>query len=165
MKTAVLKKNSEIIIVEKKIPLVKPDECLIKVNSCGICSSDIYRSHDNGAYFYPLTMGHEFSGQIIKVGSEKTEMKINDRVTVFPLLPCFSCDSCIKKEFTTCSSYKYYGSRNDGGFAEYIAIKNWNLIKTNQIDPIDASLLEPLSVVVHALKKISLLNIVKILNY
>ena len=158
MKTAVLKKNSEIIIVEKNIPLVKPDECLIKVNSCGICSSDIYRSHDNGAYFYPLTMGHEFSGQIIKVGSEKTEMKINDRVTVFPLLPCFSCDSCIKKEFTTCSSYKYYGSRNDGGFAEYIAIKNWNLIKTNQIDPLDASLLEPLSVVVHALKKISLFN-------
>lgn len=156
MKSAVLKKNSEIIVVEKKIPDVKTDECLIKVNSCGICSSDIYRSHDNGAYFYPLTMGHEFSGKIIKVGGENSEFKINDKVTVFPLIPCFSCESCSKKEFTTCDSYKYYGSRNDGGFAEYIAIKNWNLIKTSQIDSIDASLIEPLSVVVHALKKISL---------
>ena len=156
MKVASLNSNKLIKVIDKKIPSITSDECLIKVHSCGVCSSDIYRAFDNGAYFYPLVMGHEFSGKIIKKGSNVKDFDISDNVSVFPLLPCFDCDSCNGKDYVTCKNYKYYGSRNDGAFSEYIAVKSWNLIKIDKdIDLHDASFLEPLSVVVHGLKKLN----------
>ena len=159
MKVASLNSNKLIEILEKKIPSILDDECLIKVHSCGVCSSDIYRGFDEGAYFYPLIMGHEFSGKIIKKGSSVNDFNISDNVCVFPLLPCFECDSCKTKDYVTCTNYKYYGSRNDGAFSEYIAVKSWNLIKIDElINMYDASFLEPLSVVVHGLKKLNLFN-------
>ena len=60
------------------------------------CSSDIYRAFDKGAYFYPLIMGHEISGQIVKVGEKVKSFNIRDKVSIFPLLPCFKCNSCKK---------------------------------------------------------------------
>lgn len=159
MKAASLNSNKSIKIIDKEIPVISDDECLIKVHSCGVCSSDIYRGFDNGAYFYPLVMGHEFSGKIVKKGSKVNRFNISDHVSVFPLLPCFECSSCKVKDYVTCINYKYYGSRNDGAFSEYIAVKAWNLLKIHKsIDLHDASFLEPLSVVVHGLKKLNLFN-------
>jgi L-iditol 2-dehydrogenase len=159
MKAASLKSNKVIKIIDKQIPNLHLDECLIKVHSCGVCSSDIYRGFDNGAYFYPLTMGHEFSGTIENIGKNVKDFKISDNVSVFPLLPCFECNSCKIKDYVTCKKYKYYGSRNDGAFCEYIVVKSWNLIKIDHdIDLYDASFLEPLSVVVHGLKRLNLFN-------
>jgi len=159
MKSASLKSNKIIEIIDKKIPKVLADQCLVKVHSCGVCSSDIFRGFDNEAYFYPLIMGHEFSGSVVKIGKNVKKFNISDNVGVFPLLPCFNCNSCKKKEFAICSNYKYYGSRNDGAFSEYIAVNTWNLIKIeDDIDMHDASLLEPLSVVVHGIKQLNLFN-------
>jgi len=159
MKTASLQSNGVIKIIKKKIPTIGPDECLVKVRSCGICSSDIYRGFDNGASLYPLVMGHEFSGKIEKIGVDVLSFQTGDAVGVFPLLPCFKCHSCKINEYATCIKYKYYGSRNDGGFSEYVAVKSWNLFKIgSNIDLNDASFLEPLSVVVHGLKQIGIFN-------
>lgn len=159
MKAASLNSNSTISLIEKPKPDIKEDECLVRVSYCGICSSDIYRAYDNGAYFYPLIMGHEFSGVIEKIGKSVSSFRTGDLVGVFPLLPCFKCASCKKKEYVTCSDYKYYGSRNDGGFSEYVAVKDWNLFKIeHNLDPKDISLLEPLSVVVHSLKQAKIYN-------
>ena len=159
MKAASLESNGKIKIVEKKIPKIEPDECLIKVDKCGICSSDIHRGFSNGAYSYPLVMGHEFSGKIEKTGKKLKDFRVGDLVGVFPLLPCFKCSACQSKEYATCSNYKYYGSRNNGGFAEYLAVKSWNLFKLDpKTDLNDACLLEPVSVVVHGLKQIGIFS-------
>ena len=158
MKTVQLEANKHLKISEISIPKIHPDECLINVKVCGVCSSDIYRAFENGAYFYPLIMGHEISGQIIEIGKKVKKFKVGDSVSVFPLLPCFSCSSCKEKKYATCYNYKYYGSRNAGGFSEYISIKEWNLIKIDKIGYENAAFLEPLSVVIHGLKKSSLLN-------
>ena len=61
IKQAVLVKNSKINLMEIKLKDLKKTCCRIKINSTGICSSDIQRSFGNGAYFYPLVMGHEIS--------------------------------------------------------------------------------------------------------
>jgi|TARA_B100001093_G_C26855913_1_gene1027398 L-iditol 2-dehydrogenase len=159
MKAASLQSNGKIKIIEKSIPTIGNDECLIRVDNCGVCSSDIYRGFDNGAYFYPLVMGHEFAGKIEKLGNKVTGFNYGDAVAVFPLLPCFRCNPCQNKEYATCTNYKYYGSRNDGGFSEYMSVKSWNLFKIDSnVDLKDASMLEPLSVVVHGLKQIGIFN-------
>jgi len=159
MKAASLESNGKIKIIEKSIPNIEPDECLIKVVKCGICSSDIYRGFSMGAYSYPLVMGHEFAGKIEKTGKKTKTFSSGDLVGVFPLLPCFKCSACQVEQYATCSNYKYYGSRNNGGFTEYIAVKSWNLFKLDSsTDLSDACLLEPLSVVVHGLKQIGIFS-------
>ena len=157
MKAVQLEANKHLKISEISIPKVNPDECLINIKVCGVCSSDIYRAFENGAYFYPLIMGHEISGQIIEIGEKIKNFKVGDSVSVFPLLPCFTCNSCKEKNYATCENYKYYGSRNAGGFSEYISVKEWNLIKIDKIGYENGAFLEPLSVVIHGLKKSSLL--------
>ena len=97
MKVIELVKNADLRCVEyqKKDPL--EDECQIAINYAGICSSDIYRSYYSGAYFYPLVMGHEFSGTVELCGKKAAKkFKRGDRVSVFPLIPCKKCQACQK---------------------------------------------------------------------
>tara|TARA_B100001250_G_C19661054_1_gene727059 strand:- start:272 stop:1039 length:768 start_codon:yes stop_codon:yes gene_type:complete len=69
---------------------------------------------------------------------------------------------CQKKYYQKCFSYSYYGSRQNGGYSEYLNVKEWNLIKIpHNVSLDDAALLEPMSVVLHALK---ILNIKSIKN-
>ena len=112
---------------ERDIPEISKDEALLAVKACGICSSDDDRIYKTGTYHFPTVPGHEFAGQIVKVGSSENEALVGKKASVFPMLPCFSCESCMKKEYATCSNYKYFGSRNDGGFSEYLAVPVWNL--------------------------------------
>lgn len=115
MQAVVLHSNKHLQL--ESIPLHTPNsnECQIRVAATGVCSSDIFRSFDNGAYFYPLIMGHELSGEITKVGSNVNErFKVNDKVAVYPLIPCKICEHCINKSFIHCKNYDYYGSRCHG---------------------------------------------------
>ena len=57
MKAVILEANKNLNVTEIRIPEIKSDECLLKVKVSGICSSDIYRAFENGAYFYPLDHG------------------------------------------------------------------------------------------------------------
>lgn len=131
------------------VPEPKPElgDVLVKVKCAGICSSDITRIFSTGAYRYPLIPGHEFSG----------ETADGRRVGVFPLLPCFECESCKQEHYETCSNYGYIGSRQDGAFAEYIAVPEWNLVYIpDSMDFETAALLEPAAVALHAVKQLNL---------
>ena len=128
-------------------PEPKDGEILVKVRMAGICSSDVRRVYSDGAYHYPLIPGHEFSG----VTPDGT------RVGVFPLLPCRACESCISRSFETCSDYGYLGSRQDGGFAELVAVREWNLVRLPDSMTFEqAALLEPAAVALHAARRIDL---------
>jgi len=69
-------KNPRTEIVERDIPVPGPDEVLIEVKACGICGSDVHmrQADDDGYIFYPgltafpATLGHEFSGVVVKAG-------------------------------------------------------------------------------------------------
>ena len=157
MKVAILTQNKKIEIKNINIPQIKEDECLIKIKNVGICSSDIQRGFGGGAYFYPLIMGHEMSGEVSKIGENVEGFDIGDKVGIFPLLPCFKCDFCKQKKYVRCKSYSYYGSRTNGGYAQYLNIKSWNLIKIDQkLNFKDIACLEPMSVALHCLKRVGL---------
>ena len=67
------------------------DEVMVEVKSCGICGSDVGRVFTKGTYHFPTVIGHEFAGKVVE---DKTGELLGKKVVVFPLLPCFKCDSC-----------------------------------------------------------------------
>ncbi|MCD4830519.1 MAG: galactitol-1-phosphate 5-dehydrogenase [Anaerohalosphaeraceae bacterium] len=157
MKSLLLKSNSILKYTDVEIPTIDNDECLISVKHAGICESDITRAYDCGAYFYPLVMGHEISGIVDKVGGDVKDFKKGDKVAVFPLMPCNKCQFCLSQDYIFCNDYDYYGSRRNGGFAEFIAVKSWNLFKLPDDMPLEqAVLLEPVAVAIHAARKMEL---------
>lgn len=145
---------NDLRLEETPEPVLKPGEVLLKVEACGICGSDVNRYFKSGTYHYPTTIGHEFSGKVIKVGNEADPSLIGKRMGVFPLKPCFECEQCRKGNYELCSNYDYLGSRCDGGFAEYVAVPEWNLIELPEnVSFEEGAMLEPAAVALHVLKK------------
>lgn len=139
---------------ETDMPECKADEVLIRVKSCGICGSDLSRVFGKGTYHFPTIIGHEFSGTVDY--DPKNELT-GKKAVVFPLLPCFECKSCKEKNYATCESYDYYGSRRDGGMTEYIAVKRWNvLIMPDKLSCDEGAMCEPASVARHAVGKLEI---------
>lgn len=140
----------------EEVPMPEPagDEALIKVMAAGICGSDIPRVFSKGTYRFPTIPGHEFAGEIVAVGEGCGRELVGKRAAVFPLLPCFVCDACKNEAYASCVSYDYYGSRRDGAFAEYIAVKIWNLVFVpDSVSILWAAMTEPCAVAVHAVAK------------
>lgn len=159
MNAAVLVGNEDIRLTQVDCTPLQENQCRIKIMNVGVCSSDIQRGFDSGAYFYPLVMGHEMSGQVVETGKNVTQFVFGQRVVIFPLLPCFTCVSCQNNKFQQCSNYSYYGSREHGGYAEYLNVNEWNLLPIpDEVSYEDAAAVEPLSVVLHALKRIHIFD-------
>jgi L-iditol 2-dehydrogenase len=129
------------------------DEVLIEIKASGICGSDIPRVFEKGTYHFPTIPGHEFAGVIIDAAQQDRDL-IGKRAAVFPLIPCRKCEACQIGEYPLCSDYDYYGSRRDGAFAEYIAVKKWNLVLLpDSVSFEHAAMCEPCAVAIHALSR------------
>lgn len=132
-------------------PNRKEDEVILNVKACGICGSDIPRIFSNHAYYYPIVIGHEFSGVVT---DSEGGLLNGKRVGVFPIIPCGECAFCKQGLYANCTNYNYYGSRCDGGLQEYIAIKTQNLVVLpDNVSYEVGAMLEPVSVCLHAVKK------------
>jgi L-iditol 2-dehydrogenase len=136
---------------EVPIPKIEKDEVLLQVKAAGICGSDIPRVFEKGTYHFPTIPGHEFAGTIAQV-NPGDESLMGKAAAVFPLIPCGKCEACQIGEYAQCHDYDYYGSRRDGAFAEYIAVKKWNLVFVPESVSLEyAAMCEPCSVAIHAL--------------
>lgn len=125
--------------------------CVFEVKAAGICGSDIPRVFGGASYYYPIVLGHEFSG-VVK--DSKNPSLIGKRACVFPILPCMECEFCQKQQWANCKSYDYYGSRRDGGMQSELLIKESNLVfLPNNVSFEAGAMVEPLAVCLHAVKK------------
>ena len=85
------------------VPDVAPDQVLIKIKKIGICGSDIHVYHGTHPYTtYPVTQGHEVSGQIVQVGSAVTDLAVGQKVTVEPQVFCGKCYPCRHGKYNLC---------------------------------------------------------------
>lgn len=92
MKSVVIHAEGDVRVEERPLPqLQAEDDVLVKVVSSGLCGSDIPRIFAQGAHYYPITLGHEFSGYVESYGTGVTDMQPGDAVACVPLLPCFHC--------------------------------------------------------------------------
>jgi L-iditol 2-dehydrogenase len=158
MKAVRLFAPGDIRCVEIDRPVInKDDDVIIKVKACGVCGSDIIRVMEKGAYYHPITIGHEFSGIVDQVPDKVSHIEVGDRVTVMPLIPCGKCRYCQVGEFVMCDEYAYYGSRMDGAMAEYIKVSVDNILPLPvNVDFEEGSTTDPASVSLHAIRKLDL---------
>ncbi len=130
------------------------DEVTIEVKYCGVCGSDIGRIMKKGTYHFPTIPGHELSGRVV---FDPMGGITGRRVAVFPLLPCFKCESCLAGDYALCSNYDYYGSRRDGGFQKYLAVKRFNLIELPEnVTYEEGAMCEPAAVALRAVKNLGI---------
>ncbi len=150
MKAAVVCANEDVRYLDYEEPVVGPGLVKIKVKASGICGSDIPRVLYNGVHFYPIVLGHEFSGNVIEVGEGVTGVKHGDRVSGAPLLPCMKCDDCQNGNFSLCRHYSFIGSRQQGSNAEYIVIPEKNAVVFDEsISYEQGAMFEPSTVALH----------------
>jgi L-iditol 2-dehydrogenase len=150
MKAAVLYGNEDIRYDDWETPAVKPGTVKVRIRATGICGSDVPRVLHNGAHFYPVVLGHEFSGDVTEVGEGVEGLKVGDTVSGAPLVPCMKCDDCQRGNFALCKHYSFIGSREQGSFAEYVVMPAQNAVKYDSSIPYEqAAMFEPSTVAIH----------------
>ena len=123
--------------VQKPVPEPGPDSMLIKVEACAICGSDvrIYRKGDSRAH-YPIVIGHEIAGVVIKVGKDVKGYSEGQRVCVAPGHGCGKCRYCLTGHSNVCIDPRpSIGYASDGGFAEYM-VPPPNVVQLGFVNPI-----------------------------
>ena len=142
-------------IQEKEEPIVANDLVKIEVKYAGICGSDIHTYEGHYKVRFPVTLGHEFSGEVIEVGPNVTEFNVGDRVTSeTTFYICGECEYCKSGDYNLCNYRKGLGTQQDGGFANYlIAHKDSVHILPDNVDYRSAAMTEPLACTHHAVTK------------
>lgn len=112
-------------LCEKPIPEIGEGDLLVKIKAAGLCGSDlhIYRDVASDLGRMGVTIGHEFSGEVVRVGQRVKYWKKGDRVSSDNTgSVCGTCHACISGEPIQCRCRLGLGSDLDGGFAEYVKI-------------------------------------------
>lgn len=139
MKAARFHRAREMLRVEEvPVPQCGSGEVLIKVKATGICGSDLHILEGiTPTGFIPITLGHEFAGVVVEVGSQVVDWKPGDRVCVHSLISCDSCYNCRRGRESVCINRKALGIHLDGGLAEYVRVPARNLIRLPDSIPFD----------------------------
>lgn len=152
MKAAVVYANEDVRYQDYPTPEPKDSEVRIAVKAAGICGSDVPRVLYNGVHFYPIVLGHEFSGEIDKVGSGVNGFQKGDRVTAAPLVPCHNCGDCVAGNFSLCKNYTFIGSRIQGAFADFVCVPAVNAVKFDKsVSFGQGAFFEPSTVALHGI--------------
>jgi len=156
MKAAVLYAKDDLRYEEYPDPRIGAGEVLVKVKATGICGSDIPRVLHGAVHYFPIVLGHEFSGEVVEAGEGVSSVKCGDRVAGVPLVPCLKCEDCQKGDYSLCKNYTFIGSRIQGSFAEYVKIPERNVVKFNSnVSFEQGAFFEPSTVALHGLTRVA----------
>lgn len=131
------------------------DEVIVQVKASAICGSDlhIYKGK-HPSVSLPATIGHEFSGDVVAVGSGVTSIGLGQRVTVEPCIVCGVCDACRHGNYGYCEEISFTYRNGDGAMADYVKVKAAYVYPLPDTLSYEAgALIEPLSVATHAVRR------------
>lgn len=141
--------------LEQLLDEPESNQVVVKIVSSAICGSDlhIFKGKHPSAPL-PVTIGHEFAGEVVAIGSEVSKAKIGDRVTVEPVIVCGKCTACLEGNYGYCENISFTYRNGQGAMANYITIEEQYLYKLPDYLSYDAgALIEPLSVATHAVRR------------
>jgi len=155
---AIVKKNPEYgaEILDVPMPKIKDDEALVKIKRTSICGTDLHIYEWNewaqNRMKTPIVFGHEFCGDVVKVGKNVTRIKKGDYVSAETHLVCGKCYQCKNDQKQICQNIKIIGVDIQGCFTDYIAVPASCLWKNDKkLKPEYASIQEPFGNSVYAL--------------
>jgi (R,R)-butanediol dehydrogenase/meso-butanediol dehydrogenase/diacetyl reductase len=141
-------------------------EVKVKVRWCGVCGGDVnayevgspiiptQRPHPRTGKMAPVVLGHEFSGDVVELGTGVSGINIGDRVTVRPTLVCYNCHWCKKGQYVQCATLATIGLGADGAFAPYVVVPSDCIYPISEKLSYEvAAFCEPLAVGIHACKR------------
>ncbi len=137
-------------------PSPGPGEVLVRVSVCGLCGTDMHiLEGELTSARYPLTPGHELSGEVVALGDGVEGTQVGDVVAVDPNLPCGRCHYCHVGRENLCDNYRAIGVTQAGGFAELVAVPEVSAYPLPKDLPTPlAGLVEPLSCAVHGVNRL-----------
>ena len=171
MKAVVLPSPRHLVVQEVPKFQPNPDQVMIRVESCGICGSDLrYFAGENPWALHTLgvnapnesnmILGHEFAGTVAEVGSPAFKNQLGKRVAVIPYNTCGKCEFCRSGRYNLCRSTLHIGhgagwgqmDYYPGGMAEFCPVWQTHLCELpDAISSDEAAIIDPLSVAIHAI--------------
>lgn len=158
--------RGEVRIEEVPEPAPGRGEVKIAVRWCGICGTDLHEYLEGPIYIptgkphpltgkmAPVTLGHEFSGQVVEVGEGGPRHLVGRRVTANACLVCGSCVWCRRGLTNLCASLGSIGLTWDGAFAEYVIAPAYDVYPLPaEVSDEAGAFAEPLAVAVHAVRR------------
>ena len=123
MKAVVWTGARQMVIEDVPLPDPGADEVLVRVDSVGICGSELsgYLGQ-NSLRVPPLIMGHEFSGTVAATGSEVSALREGTKIVANPLITCGECKMCRKGLDSLCLHRRLIGAHQAGAFAEFVLV-------------------------------------------
>lgn len=166
MRAAVYYGIDDVRVETMPVPEIGPGELLVKIDTCGICGTDLKKIH-TGSHSTPRVFGHEMAGIVVRVGNGVEGFSLGDRVMAYHHIPCGECYFCRKQTYAQCEVYKQVGctagvgAPSGGGFAEYIRVMDWivrrGVVKIPDDIPFEqACFLEPVNTCYKAVKLLDL---------
>ena len=142
MKAArIVKLNEPLQVQELQTPTPKGAQILVKVQSVGVCHSDVHvwegyyegiggqplKTTDRGVK-YPLTPGHEIAGIVEGLGEQVEGFSKNERVLIYPWIGEGLCPACRIGEENLCDKPRSLGIYTDGGYAQYVLVPSYKYL-------------------------------------
>ncbi len=144
-------------LVEMLVEDPAPGEVQVRVESVGVCGSDLH-AWSEGAVggtpnLYPMILGHEPAGVIVKTGVGVTGLAPGDRGALEPALYCYHCEFCLSGHHNVCSNIRFLSNPGiPGFFREFVNLPAGNFLPIPASMSCDAAALaEPLAVALHSL--------------
>lgn len=158
MITAQLAGQRQFRLLEQPVLDPAPGEIQVRVKAVGICGSDLHYYFEGGIgdtpCVYPMVLGHEPSGEILRTGTGVTGWSPGDRAILEPAVYCYHCEFCLTGHHNVCANLRFFSTPSDPGFFREVM----NLPAGNVL-PLPAnlsfeqgSLAEPLAIALHSMK-------------
>ena len=143
-----------ITMKDVELPKIGPNDVLVKLKKTAICGTDIHiYKWDEWAQRtipVPMTIGHEFMGEVVEMGSAVRGFNIGDRVSGEGHITCGFCRNCRAGRTHLCVDTVGIGVNRNGAFAEYLSIPAFNTFKLKNGIPDDwAAIFDPFGNAVH----------------
>lgn len=136
-------------------PTINSNEVMLKVKKVGICGTDVGSYESGGPYIPGNVIGHEFSGEIVELGEKVKKLKIGNRVTVNPQIPCNNCYYCNHNQENMCKLQNYsLGTTENGAMQDFINVVAERVhLLPDSVTYECGAIVEPLSIAIHAVQK------------
>ena len=168
MKAAVFHGQKDIRLEDVPEPEVREGNVKVKVDWCGICGTDLHEylagpifippkgsPHPITGETLPLTLGHEFAGEVVEVGDDSSEVSVGDQVAIEPVFRCGECAACRRGATNLCEKLGFYGLMGGGGgMSEFAVVPSYMLHRMPEgLTTEQGALVEPIAVGLRAVRR------------